>query len=681
MSKGPQRDDACILCASRVVLMLYTNAELPFAREAFVTLLTRLCEMSPRAMKELSIWLLFGEDEQKYNVPVTISLIQAGILNTSELDERLSRSMREGNKLATLFTANLIREAVLTPNPAAERGDFQACLHVIDNMMKEVAPLVPKTVRKLWHDLREEKLTSDETVDATDDELTMNETYVKIFAEWISLVANPAVRRVHRLAFVHQLQNQGILGDDVNSAAFYRVNLQMAIGSGYKSQQTTDLYKVIDAYVLLLVSVIEFNGGTENDDQARLLYLSKLLSLIVFVFMDVHEELGDQFQQKPFFRLFSTFLTYMMRDNEELFSPIEFEILAVFGEALSVLQPSYFPDFTFSWWALVSHEYFMPRLLQLPEEKGWPVFTRLLCNMFKFMEPKLRDGSLTPTVDTLTKGLLRTLLVLLHDFPEYLSENHFTFCNLIPPGCVQLKNLVLSAFPRVKRLPDPFMQGLILDNIVENKDPPKLAVNIPAILETLKIRSPLDKYLQSRLPDDFLHRLVERIKIMPMENGVQNGIEHVSKEKYSHYNKDLLNAVVLYVGMQAIEASSKNEETGVLIFDPKSTYMEFFASFNAELDIEGRYHFLSAMANQLRYPNSHTYYFSCAILELFSQEDAPSTTYEQITRVLLERIVCNRPHPVSFFDQCITDLIVGSPNHFYESFETRQISFLDHAFR
>ena len=63
LSKVPQRDEASTLCASRVVLMLYTNADSPFARDVFVTLLTRLCEISPRAMKELSIWLLFGEDE------------------------------------------------------------------------------------------------------------------------------------------------------------------------------------------------------------------------------------------------------------------------------------------------------------------------------------------------------------------------------------------------------------------------------------------------------------------------------------------------------------------------------------------------------------------------------------------------------------------------------------------
>jgi CCR4-NOT transcription complex subunit 1 len=207
--------------------------------------------------------------------------------------------------------------------------------------------------------------------------------------------------------------------------------------------------------------------------------------------------------------------------------------------------------------------------------------------MFKFMEPRLRDGGITSTVDGLTKGLLRTLLVLLHDFPDYLSENHFTLCNLIPSGCVQLKNLVLSAFPRHKRLPDPFMPGLKMETLSENKDAPRLTVNLAAILDTLKIRPALDKYLQANVPADFPHRLVERIKIVPTENGVHNGAGPV-KEKVVHYNVDLLNAIVLYVGILAIEAAAKDEETEVLIFDATSPYMRLFTTLNAELDIEGK---------------------------------------------------------------------------------------------
>lgn len=56
--------------------------------------------------------------------------------------------------------------------------------------------------------------------------------------------------------------------------------------------------------------------------------------------------------------------------------------------------------------------------------------------------------------------MLRTLLVLLHDFPEFLSDYHLSFCDVIPPSCIQLRNLVLAAFPRSMRLPDPFTPNL-----------------------------------------------------------------------------------------------------------------------------------------------------------------------------------------------------------------------------
>ena len=46
----------------------------------------------------------------------------------------------------------------------------------------------------------------------------------------------------------------------------------------------------------------------------------------------------------------------------------------------------------------------------------------------------------------------------------------------------------------------------------------------------------------------------------------------------------------------------------------------------------------------IRYPNSHTHYFSCTLLYLFAEANQESIQ-EQITRVLLERLIVNRPHP------------------------------------
>lgn len=56
-------------------------------------------------------------------------------------------------------------------------------------------------------------------------------------------------------------------------------------------------------------------------------------------------------------------------------------------------------------------------------------------------------------------------------------------------------------------------------------------------------------------------------------------------------------------------------------------------AFGSDLvfNLPGRYLFLNAIANQLRYPNSHTHYFSCTMLYLFAEANAEAIQ-EQITR-------------------------------------------------
>ena len=54
----------------------------------------------------------------------------------------------------------------------------------------------------------------------------------------------------------------------------------------------------------------------------------------------------------------------------------------------------------------------------------------------------------------------------------------------------------------------------------------------------------------------------------------------------------------------------------------------------------GRYLLLTAAANQLRYPNSHSAYFSYLLLYLYGEgHEGDASTKEQITRVLLERLI------------------------------------------
>ena len=91
-----------------------------------------------------------------------------------------------------------------------------------------------------------------------------------------------------------------------------------------------------------------------------------------------------------------------------------------------------------------------------------------------------------------------------------------------------------------------------------------------------------------------------------------------------------------------------------------SSHMDIFQNLAVDMDTEGRYLFLNCIANQLRYPNSHTHYYSCCLLYLFAEANTEaiqeqitryyysiviSSIKDDICRVLLERLIVNRPHP------------------------------------
>ena len=80
------------------------------------------------------------------------------------------------------------------------------------------------------------------------------------------------------------------------------------------------------------------------------------------------------------------------------------------------------------------------------------------------------------------------LLVLLHDFPEFLCDYHYTFCDVIPPNCIQMRNLILSAFPRNMRLPDPFTPNLKVDSLPDIAQAPRILSNYINIIQPVSFK-------------------------------------------------------------------------------------------------------------------------------------------------------------------------------------------------
>ena len=180
-----------------------------------------------------------------------------------------------------------------------------------------------------------------------------------------------------------------------------------------------------------------------------------------------------------------------------------------FAEAFHALRPNRLPSFTFAWVELISHRTFMPKLLSVKGKnlvKCRTLLRDLLVDLFRFMEPFLRNAQLTDSIRTLYRGTLRVLLVLLHDFPKFLCEFHFSFCDVIPPSCIQMRNLILSAFPRTMKLPDPFQANLKVDLLPEIRLAPLNLSNVAAVLDRTNalpqehpssgIKDDLDEYLR-----------------------------------------------------------------------------------------------------------------------------------------------------------------------------------------
>lgn len=260
-----------------------------------------------------------------------------------------------------------------------------------------------------------------------------------------------------------------------------------------------------------------------------------------------------------------------------------------------------------------------------------------MIDLFKFSQPFLKQSLFSDGIRLLYKGTLRILLVLLHDFPEFLCSYHFSFMDAIPIHCIQMRNLILSAFPSDMRLPDPFTPNLKVDLLPEIHQSPQTLSDYTSSLVSANLKSDLDSFLKNRAPTSFLSGLKNRLML---ENPDEAGV---------HYNVSLINSLVMHVGIVGISQAQAlklvhTSQTIVMQSAPMDVFQQLVVDFDSEGNIVsncyhflksfillGRYFFLSAIANHLRFPNSHTHYFSCVLLSLFS-EAKQEIIQEQITR-------------------------------------------------
>ena len=656
IEKSPSSEETRLRIAESLFARLYLcNASL---LDFYAFFLEQIALKANIIVSKITDAYMLLSQERKFDKNVTTRLIQFHLLSLPEFDSHIAKLLANGNQQALDFALFIMRTCIselqcinqsqLTRSiEAVERlqnsnklnqqsstngglGGGQQRQQISNNTTNINTSNINSSNNTIGSNQQQSITSTQNNKESIQRDLKdflfqdpkIRENALKVFEEWCRLLTpspdstgSSNELELNRRNFLKSVPLNTLLAEQMPQ--FFALSTTVAVRkylAGYGSASLDALAQ--------LVSILFQESIQSGHSKAAIGLVNTALSAVSITLESNFAASPTEFNQQPYFHLFSFWLNDLipLSEHNEI---LNWQLLINFANIFGSLQPNKIVGFCFSWVELISHRQFMPKLLL--SQKGSIKFQELLVELFQFLEPFLRNSEITPTIQLLYNGTLRVLLVLVHDFPEFLCDYHFAFCDVIPPSCIQMRNLILSAFPRNMRLPDPATPDLKIDGMEDIRKSPTILSSYKTALQRNKYIQEVDSFLENRTPNTFLQDLRTRL-LLPPQDAYANDTK---------YNVPLINSLVLYVGISAI----KSNYTGTT-----NAALDIFRSLATELDEEGRYFMLNAIANQLRYPNNQTYYFSEILLRLFV-EAQEEFVKEQITRVLLERLIVSRPHP------------------------------------
>ncbi|KAG9229162.1 putative general negative regulator of transcription subunit 1 [Amylocarpus encephaloides] len=609
--------------------------------ESLVTVLTQIYKIGGKYANRIALRIGQQPNESLLNAPLATALIKAGMLEWHRVDAMVYRTIQPHKGEALEFLSAMVDEFICNENQSAMRTDLARSLEVAWCWIEEDPSLEAGQQLKalLGNSNLAQPNSSSEAHRLIERQFQME----YVFEEWIHLYSNNYASEKASWEFISRMYNSQVINSRDDLLIFLRISIDSSVEKFEQMVQTdtmNDAYTPVDSlarFVAMLVKQPECEGEVKND---RPSFLGQTLSLSILVLNHHHLLRAESFNQKVFFRFFSTLLSEMSASNGDGITEHEHQkFLLSFARNFLKIQPEYFSGFVFAWFGLIAHRDFMPNILRLPRHEGWEPFAKIMDSMLLHVGNLLKPLHLAELTKRLYGGVLKILVVLQHDFPEFVSANHSRLCANIPSHCIQLHNLILNANPApYSKMPDPLQPGLKIDRIEEIRDSPTIMNDVETPLLQRGLLEVINDALRIGPSEDAVAHIAHAIQ---QKNGRESGLGFVP----INVDRTLIEALVIYVGLGAIaKATSKNVAT----FTPNSPDAALLTMLVHELRPEARYYLIGSLVDQLRFPNNHTHYFSQALLEIFGHDmndQEESDVRQQITRVLLERLAGQWPQP------------------------------------
>lgn len=607
----------------------------PLEAEVLAFLLSKLCQLSELIIRDVLRWMTANEDLLLASSNVIVALLTVGLMEFARVDVAIASLLMSRNAHGLQVLADILDQTLFADEPIALRADFANSLMAMSSWLKEKPDLV--LASEINQKLRAHGIPQFVSVEVTDKAKVKQDQLRYIFDEWVGIFENLGPNEGTCAAFLQELHKEQTITGTEDLAEFLRLCVDSCIDCYEREAQSVRgsvdvAFSHADALARLIIMLVKFQGDTNGAVRlSKAPYLDTILTVLVLILNHHQVMRGVAFHQRLFNRLFATMLYEYSAARLDMTADHTDMILA-FAKCIKSLQPLWFPGFTYGWFSLIVHRVFVTGMLRPNNHAGWDAYRELLGLLLLYIS----ELSTTPGLDLLNldlyKGTLRNALVLLHDYPEFLCENHSYFCSRISYGIPQLRNLILTAKPSAYHdLPDPMTPGLKIERLDEMKRNPVLAADLDAPLQQSQLKDTIDDVLRKSIDLD--------MGVKQIKGALQDGHRHASVMAPPK-SVEIINALVPYVGHNVLNSPSAR-------FDPTSVHATLLTKLVVSLAYEGRYQLLNAIADQIRYPNTHTDYFCKLMLHFWGSgnlDPHQQELREQISRVVYERLSVARPH-------------------------------------
>ncbi|KAF4122680.1 CCR4-NOT transcription complex subunit 1 [Geosmithia morbida] len=578
------------------------------------------------------------------SLPLLSALIRTDLLDWKAIDQALSRALEARKDGSLEFLDHVLDLALLNNRPIALFADFVRTLEVAWTWINEEpgSVLAQRLKAKMMGPVPSQPEGEDAAVFRRDQ-------MEYVFEEWVNLLNNYNATEKTMTVFIQQLHAKQVVRDRDDFFEFVRVALDMSVDRYEQNlhiRAMGDLFATVDA-LATLISV--FVSTHTEMSTSRVIFLDAVLSLISMVIYHHQIKRGEQMNQRVFFRLLSMLLHQTLSMSDGLTEGERQQMLLRFAERFAGLGPVRLPAFVYAWVALLQHRAFLPPLLSMPNNEGWAPFAKLLSQLLDCIGEQLKMVNVSHVTKELYSATWKLLVVVQHDFPDFMSAHSGRFCASIPPHCTQLINTILSAQPQ--QSPERLIE--------DERTPSGSNEQAAAILRESGLLGMLDQALQDGPSEDVIAQVAHA-----MSQGTAQDTSYGNFQVA--VNSRIVGAVVLHIGNVAAE---RLDQPGALAnltgSEPEVVMLSMLVH---EVPPVVRYYLLSSIANQLRAPSGQSEFFTHALLYIFGKDmnDPEETELRQdITRILLERLGGIWPHPWGLM-ATVMELLKNQKYQFFE---------------